>query len=112
MKFVKIASCVFENSTLVKLYFPRKDSPRLQIKKGSVAIGQSQTGIYPSECPGGWNIIGNSPINLFNPSKDVPCEIRSGDKIKFYSISLQEHKHISQLVDTCLYEMESEVLNG
>ena len=97
---------------LEELYFPRKDNPRLSVKKGSVAIGQSQTGIYPNESPGGWNVIGNSPIKLFNPNSDAPCKIKGGDKIKFCSISLEEHRHINQMIEMGFYEMESEVFNG
>lgn len=47
-----------------QLHFPRKSTPRLKVNKGSVAIGGSQTGIYPNESPGGWNIIGNTPLNF------------------------------------------------
>ncbi|MDU8886258.1 5-oxoprolinase subunit PxpB [Yeosuana sp. MJ-SS3] len=95
-----------------ELHFPRKNNPRLHIKKGSVAIGENQTGIYPNESPGGWNIIGNSPIHLFNSSEDVPCLIKGGDKIKFYPVSLEEHLQITELVKTNTYQMESEVLSG
>ena len=52
-----------------ELETPRKEIPRLQISPGSVGIGGNQTGIYPLETPGGWNIIGRTPISLFNPKK-------------------------------------------
>lgn len=95
-----------------QLFFPRKSAPRLTVKKGAVAIGENQTGIYPNQSPGGWNIIGNSPINLFNSNHELPCLIKGGDKIEFYPISLENHKQISQLVSTNAYQMESEVLSG
>ena len=103
---------LYLGSLVEELHFPRKNNPRLKIKKGSVGIGQGQTGIYPNDSPGGWNITGNSPIDLFNPNQEVPCFIKGGDKIQFYPISLEQHKTISQLVEANAYQMESEVLNG
>jgi len=95
-----------------KLFFPRKSAPRLTVKKGAVAIGENQTGIYPNESAGGWNIIGNSPINLFNANQEMPCSIKGGDKIKFYPISLEEHLQIAELVKNNSFQIESEVLSG
>ena len=89
---------------------PRKASPRLKIDKGSVAIGGLQTGVYPQESPGGWHIIGNSPINFFDVLKASPCFAKAGDKIKFYPISLKKHNAIKTLVDANVYLMESELL--
>ena len=94
------------------LHFPRKKNPRLHIKKGAVAIGGSQTGIYPNESPGGWNIIGNSPINFFDVSKDMPCFAKAGDQIQFYHVSQKEYTDIKILVDDNVYQIESEVLYG
>lgn len=95
-----------------KLHFPRKSTPRLQIKKGAVAIGGHQTGIYPSESPGGWNIIGNTPVAFFNPKKNPPCFAKAGDSIVFTPISLKTYEDIKILVDAGVYELESEVVNG
>ena len=95
-----------------KLHFPRKSSPRMQTKKGAVAIGGNQTGIYPNKSPGGWNIIGNSPVELFHVSKEMPCFISGGDSVQFYPIAVEEHQKITQLVNTNNYRLESEVLNG
>ena len=94
------------------LYFPRKATPRLEIEKGAVAIGGNQTGIYPCKSPGGWNIIGNSPINFFDISKNIPCFAKSGDKIQFYPITLKKHNDITALVNAGVYQLESEVFNG
>ncbi len=65
----------------------RKATPRLNVQKGSVGLARKQTGIYPQDCPGGWNIIGNCPIPIFNAKKEDPCFIRVGDTVKFYSIT-------------------------
>lgn len=69
-----------------QLYCPRKETPRLNIKKGSVGIGGSQTGIYPIDSPGGWNIIGSTPTPLFDNGKTHPCFVKPGDTIKFKPI--------------------------
>jgi len=95
-----------------KLHVPRKSTPQLQVKKGSVAIGGDQTGIYPNESPGGWNIIGNSPINFFDPTKDDPCFAKTGDKIQFVPIDIKAYHDISILVKEDLYQLESEVIDG
>lgn len=94
------------------LHFSRKDRPRSKVEKGAVGIGEQQTGIYPQSSPGGWNIIGNSPIKLFDPQLSPPCEIRSGDKIKFYSVSLEEHKEISMAVEKGEFRFQIEEENG
>ena len=94
------------------LNVPRKSTPRLQISKGAVAIGSNQTGIYPCESPGGWNIIGNSPIEFFEINKKTPCFANPGDKIQFYPITLKRHSDILTLVQTGVYQLESEVIFG
>ncbi|MBE9489303.1 MAG: 5-oxoprolinase subunit PxpB [Bacteroidetes bacterium] len=92
--------------------FPRKSTPRLKISKGAVAIGENQTGIYPSQSPGGWNVIGNTPIKFFDINKKVPCFASPGDKIQFYPITLKKHRDIATLVNAGVYQMESEVVRG
>lgn len=81
------------------LHFSRRKNPRPKVEKGAVGIGEKQTGIYPQSSPGGWNIIGNSPVPLFDPSTNPPCEIRAGDRIRFYPVSLEEHGKIAQQVE-------------
>lgn len=61
----------------------RKESPRSSVPKGSVGIAGRQTGIYPIESPGGWNIIGRTNLPLFDPTSDEPCLFRIGDRIRF-----------------------------
>ncbi|WP_299130935.1 5-oxoprolinase subunit PxpB [uncultured Winogradskyella sp.] len=73
-----------------KLYFNRKSTPNLNIKKGAVAIGGQQTGIYPQNSPGGWHIIGQTPVTLFNVDHNPPCFVKAGDKLKFKSIDKLE----------------------
>jgi len=84
-----------------KLHFDRKPNPRLKVAKGSVAIGGGQTGVYPLDSPGGWNIIGKTPIHFFDAKSQKPCYVKAGDKIKFTSISFEE-----------FYQLEKEVLKN
>jgi len=72
------------------LVTPRLKTPRLSVPAGSVAISQKQTGIYPMESPGGWQIIGRTPVRLFDPEKDPPALLRMGDLVQFYSITAEE----------------------
>jgi len=89
------------------LEMPRRKVPRLHILKGAVGIAGNQTGVYPQESPGGWNIIGNSPIHLFNANNHKPCFVETGDKIQFKSISLAEHKSIQEEVDAGVFSIDS-----
>jgi KipI family sensor histidine kinase inhibitor len=70
---------------------PRKDSPRLHVPKGSVGLASKQTGIYPQDSPGGWNLIGNCPIPIFDVKKENPCFVNVGDSIQFYSITKAQY---------------------
>jgi inhibitor of KinA len=93
------------------LFFPRKETPRLAVPKGAVAIGGNQTGIYPQQSPGGWQIIGQTPINLFNAAKDVPCEIIPGDTIVFKSISIEEFNRIILQEEQGTYMINKKLIN-
>ncbi len=62
---------------------PRKESPRLKVPKGSVGIAGKQTGIYPLESPGGWQIIGKTDVEMFTPEADSPTFLQPGDEVKF-----------------------------
>ena len=70
---------------------PRRSVPRLNVSKGSVGLAGKQTGIYPQDSPGGWNIIGNCPITLFNANLENPCFVSMGDQIQFYAINRAEY---------------------
>jgi KipI family sensor histidine kinase inhibitor len=65
------------------LRLPRRAEPRLRVPAGSVAIGGAQTGIYPRELPGGWHLVGRTPLSLFDPSRDPPCLLAPGDEVRF-----------------------------
>lgn len=72
---------------------PRRQTPRLVIPAGSVGIAGGQTGIYPIETPGGWQLIGRTPLPLFRPKEKIPSLLQSGNVIKFKPISKEEYLH-------------------
>ncbi|UJH91232.1 5-oxoprolinase subunit PxpB [Antarcticibacterium sp. 1MA-6-2] len=90
------------------LNFPRKNEPRMEVPKGAVGIGGNQTGIYPKKSPGGWQIIGNSPVDLFNKNTTPPCQISAGDKVKFYPVSKTDYFTIKDEVESGNYQLENE----
>jgi KipI family sensor histidine kinase inhibitor len=68
------------------LHTPRRASPRTRVPAGSVAIGGAQTGIYPRELPGGWQLIGRTPLVLFDPSRAQPALLQPGQRVRFRAI--------------------------
>ena len=81
---------VYADGLSPQLQCPRKEVPRRHIEAGSVAIGGSQTGIYSLDSPGGWNVIGRTPIRLFNPTNNPPMKISVGSFFFFRRISRKE----------------------
>ena len=79
-----------------KLATPRRSIPRKEIPPGSVGIGGAQTGIYPLRSPGGWNLIGRTPLKLFDPTKDPPTVLRPGDRVRFRVITREEFEATKQ----------------
>src|SRR3954471_4548202 len=69
---------------------PRRDVPRKEVPPGSVGIGGAQTGIYPLCSPGGWNLIGRTPLKLFDPVKNPPTLVCPGDRVRFRVITREE----------------------
>ena len=79
-----------------KLHCERKQSPSLNVKKGSIGLALNQTCIYPQDSPGGWHIIGSSPLNFFDLKCKYPCFVTPGDKIKFIQISKSRYELIKK----------------
>jgi KipI family sensor histidine kinase inhibitor len=78
-----------------ELATPRRSSPRKEIPAGAVAIGGTQTGIYPRKSPGGWNIVGRTPLRLFDLQREPPALFRAGDQVRFQTISREEFERSS-----------------
>jgi KipI family sensor histidine kinase inhibitor len=68
------------------LALPRLASPRARVAAGSVGIGGAQTGIYPTESPGGWRLIGRTPLQLFDPMRSPPTLLSPGDRVRFVAV--------------------------
>lgn len=79
-----------------QLHTPRREEPRTSIPAGSVGIANNQTGLYPKSSPGGWQIIGQTPIQVFDMNRNPMCLYQSGDYIKFYAINEQVFKQIEE----------------
>jgi inhibitor of KinA len=76
-----------------RIAFPRREEPRTKVAAGSVGIAGRQTGIYPFESPGGWQIIGQTPVPLFHKDNKEPVILSPGDEVSFYSITEDEFTH-------------------
>ena len=88
-----------------RIHTPRLPNPRLRIEAGSVGIGGSQTGIYPLDSPGGWNLMGKTPVKTYDPDRETPILVEAGDYIRFVPVDEAEYKRISELVDKNEYEV-------
>jgi len=95
-----------------RLFLERKPNPRLHVAKGSVAIGGKQTGIYPAESAGGWNIIGKTPVDFFNVCLEHPCFAKAGDFIKFITVGKEEFFQIEKEVKDTSYEISKVLYNA
>ena len=78
---------------------PRRASPRLKVPAGSVAVAAGQTGIYPAETPGGWNLIGRCPIRPYDPERPEPFLFHPGDRVRFHRISESAYRETTQWGD-------------
>ena len=79
-----------------KIAAPRRSSPRTSIPAGSVGIAGMQTGVYPLSTPGGWQLIGNTPLELFKPYEQPPSLLRAGDIVKFVSVTEEEYHALKE----------------
>jgi KipI family sensor histidine kinase inhibitor len=78
-----------------ELEIPRLPNPRTRVPAGSVGIGGAQTGIYPLETPGGWRLIGRTPLRMFDPGRAEPSLLRPGDRVLFQPISHEQFRAIA-----------------
>jgi len=90
-----IAGFPFMSGLPTELATPRRAAPRKEVPAGSVAIGGAQTGIYPRNSPGGWNVIGRTPLRLFDVQREPPTILQAGDRVRFRKISREEFDALS-----------------
>ena len=86
---------------------PRLKTPRTKIPGGSVGIAGEQTGVYPIESPGGWQLLGRTPLNFFDPNNEKPFLINAGEYIKFVQISEEEYHKIIEQIKNKTYVVKS-----
>ena len=79
-----------------KIAAPRRESPRTAIPEGSVGIAGMQTGVYPIETPGGWQLIGKTPLKMFDLNRNPKSLLKAGDIAKFYPISYEEYEALKE----------------
>ncbi len=79
-----------------RLHTPRLETPRTHVPEGSVGIANNQTGIYPVASPGGWQLIGRTPLTLFSPGRQHPFIYQTGDNIRFVPISPEAYREMQQ----------------
>ena len=89
-----------------RLHTPRLATPRTRIEPGAVGIGGAQTGIYPLASPGGWRIIGRTPVRPYDPDRESPILYAAGDYLRFVPITPQEFSLIETQVESGTYECE------
>ena len=88
-----------------RIHTPRLANPRLKINAGSVGIGGSQTGIYPLDSPGGWQLMGMTPVKTYDPEREVPILMEAGDYIRFVPVDEEEYFRIQELVEKGEYQV-------
>ncbi|KJS33418.1 MAG: hypothetical protein VR64_01050 [Desulfatitalea sp. BRH_c12] len=79
-----------------RLHTPRLATPRVSVAAGSVGIAEAQTGIYPLDSPGGWRLIGRTPLKLFDARRPAPFFYQTGDSLRFVAISSQDYRRIQE----------------
>jgi KipI family sensor histidine kinase inhibitor len=90
-----------------QLALPRRADPRVRVPAGSIAIATTLTAIYPYDSPGGWHLIGATPIRFFDPSRDPPSLLAAGDAVEFEPIGPDAFTAIRRAVESGAYTVES-----
>jgi inhibitor of KinA len=93
-----------------RLATPRLKTPRTNIPGGSVGIAGKQTGIYPIDSPGGWQLIGRTPLKLYDPFREPPVLLKAGNYIRFIPVSEAEYQEIAASMAAGTYEVQQEPL--
>ncbi|MDR2267784.1 MAG: 5-oxoprolinase subunit PxpB [Christensenellaceae bacterium] len=93
-----------------RLVTPRLKNPRTKIEAGAVGIGGEQTGVYPLASPGGWRLIGRTPLKPYDPHRESPFLYKAGDYIKFRPVTIAEYELISNAVASGSYICEEDII--
>ncbi|MCE7990702.1 MAG: 5-oxoprolinase subunit PxpB [Roseivirga sp.] len=101
-----VAGFAYLGSLPKTLYCPRKTHPRKLVPEGAVGLAGYQTGIYPTDAPGGWQLIGRTPVPTFRPNKEVPALLKPGDYVQFKSVSVEEYESIEADIKQGTYQTE------
>ena len=94
-----------------KIATPRLSTPRASIPAGSVGIAEGQTGVYPVESPGGWRLIGRTPVRFFDPRRDPPVAVDSGDFVRFVPVTEDEYLELLHEVQAGNYKISSRTMD-
>ncbi len=86
-----------------RIHTPRLANPRIKIRAGSVGIGGSQTGIYPLDSPGGWQLLGMTPVKTYDPEREEPILYQAGDYIRFVPVEEAQYKEIEKAQERGTY---------
>jgi KipI family sensor histidine kinase inhibitor len=92
-----------------ELALPRRENPRLRVPPGSIAIAMAMTAIYPQESPGGWHLIGRTPVPLWDVRRDPPSLLAAGDKVIFQPVSRGEHQRLSAQAAAGRWRLEADL---
>lgn len=95
-----------------RLEMPRLRTPRVKIQPGSVGIGGNQTGVYPLASPGGWRLMGGTPVEFYDPKKEDPILCRAGEYIRFIPVTIDDYYDIRQMAAKGKYQVEVEEQEG
>ncbi|OUO77105.1 allophanate hydrolase [Blautia sp. An249] len=90
-----------------RLEMPRMTTPRVKIQPGAVGIGGSQTGVYPLASPGGWRLMGGTPVDFYDPDRENPILCQAGEYIRFVPISIDDYYDIRREVVKGTYQVEA-----
>ena len=94
------------------LQIPRRATPRLKVPARSVGLAGAQTGIYPDELPGGWQLIGRSPIHPFRPAQNNPFLFLPGDQVQFYAINSEQYESLDTQIRTQQFDWHTLINPG
>ena len=93
-----------------RIITPRLETPRTKIPAGSVGIAEAQTGVYPMESPGGWRLIGRTPVPLFDPHREPPVLVEPGEYVRFVPISPEDVRQIEEQVRAGTFQATAHIV--